>query len=406
MPKFVYEATDSRGKTVSGIVNAQSKEQVLRDLRSQKYNVKSIKEQGGGALEDAGSITARFQHVSVFSLAIFTRQFAVLFNSGMSMVRSLEALMIGGDSEKLTRTIEQIAKDIKAGYSLSRALSKHPDVFSPVYISLVKAGEMAGALGEVLDRLASLMERDNALRKKVSSAMTYPIFVLFFACVVVIGLVLYILPQFMDIFTGLGTELPIYTKILMWIVNTALNPAFIVCFVLFVSIIWISSSFYLKTPQGRKFRDTVILELPIIGPINKKTVIARFCRTLGTLISSGVPVVHSLEIVARAVGNERVSDLLSNVKEGLKAGLRLSQPMMESNIFPPIVSNMVAIGEETGSLAMLMEKLANYFDQEVEYALSSFASVIEPIMILGLGGIIGFILLAVFMPIYGLVSNF
>ena len=390
MPKFVYEATDSRGKTVSGIVNAQSKEQVLRDLRSQKYNVKTIKEQGGGALEEAGSITARFQHVSVFALAIFTRQFAVLFNSGMSMVRSLEALMIGGDSEKLTRTIEQITKDIKSGYSLSRALSKHPDVFSPVYISLVKAGEMAGALGEVLDRLASLMERDNALRKKVSSAMTYPIFVLFFACVVVIGLVLYILPQFMEIFEE----------------NTALNPAFIVCFVLLASVIWIASSFYLKTPRGRKFRDTVILELPIIGPINKKTVIARFCRTLGTLISSGVPVVHSLEIVARAVGNERVSDMLSNVKEGLKAGLRLSQPMMESNLFPPIVSNMVAIGEETGSLAMLMEKLANYFDQEVEYALSSFASVIEPIMILGLGGIIGFILLAVFMPIYSLVSNF
>ena len=210
----------------------------------------------------------------------------------------------------------------------------------------------------------------------------------------------------MTVFEGLGTELPIYTKILMWLVNTALNPAFIVVFVLLISVLWISSSYFLKTPRGRKFRDTVILELPIIGPINKKTVIARFCRTLGTLISSGVPVVHSLEIVGRAVGNERVSDMLGDVKEGLKAGLRLSQPMMESNLFPPIVSNMVAIGEETGSLAMLMEKLANYFDQEVEYALSSFASVIEPIMILGLGGIIGFILLAVFMPIYSLVSNF
>ena len=192
----------------------------------------------------------------------------------------------------------------------------------------------------------------------------------------------------------------------MWMVGTALNPAFVIIFSVFVISSWIMISYFIKTPRGKKFRDTLILELPIIGPINKKTVIARFCRTLGTLISSGVPVVHSLEIVGRAVGNERVSDLLANVKEGLKAGLRLSQPMMETNIFPPIVSSMVAIGEETGSLAVLMEKLANYFDQEVEYSLSSFASVIEPIMILGLGGIIGFILLAVFMPIYSLVSQF
>lgn len=405
MPKFMYEATDSRGKAVSGIVNAQSKEQVIRDLRAQKFTVRSIREQVS-TVEEVGNISSRFQHVSVFALAIFTRQFAVLFNSGMSMVRSLEALTAGGENDKLTRTIEVMTQDIKSGFSLSRALAKHPDVFSPVYISLVKAGEMAGALGEVLDRLASLMERDNALRKRVSSAMTYPIFVLFFAIIVVFGLVLYIFPQFMTVFEGLGTELPIYTKALMWMVGTALNPAFVIIFSIFVIASWIMVSYFIKTPRGKKFRDTLILELPIIGPINKKTVIARFCRTLGTLISSGVPVVHSLEIVGRAVGNERVSDMLANVKEGLKAGLRLSQPMMETNIFPPIVSNMVAIGEETGSLAVLMEKLANYFDQEVEYSLSSFASVIEPIMILGLGGIIGFILLAVFMPIYSLVSNF
>ena len=208
MPKFMYEATDSRGKAVSGIVNAQSKEQVIRDLRAQKFTVRSIREQVA-TVEEVGNISSRFQHVSVFALAIFTRQFAVLFNSGMSMVRSLEALTAGGENDKLTKTIETMTQDIKAGFSLSRALAKHPDVFSPVYISLVKAGEMAGALGEVLDRLASLMERDNALRKKVSSAMTYPIFVLFFAIIVVFGLVLYIFPQFMAVFEGLGTELPI-----------------------------------------------------------------------------------------------------------------------------------------------------------------------------------------------------
>lgn len=404
MPRFQYEALDIRGKTVSGIVNAQSREAVLKDLRNQGYKVTSIKEQGGGL--DTKDLTLSFQRVSVFALALFTRQFAVLFNSGMSMVRSLEALMIQNQRDKLGLTIETMARDIKGGFSLSRALAKHPDIFSPVYVSLVKAGEMAGALGEVLDRLASLMERDNALRKKVSASLTYPMFVLFFAVIVVVGLVLYIFPQFMNVFQGMNVELPIFTKILIWLVDTALNPVVMILFLIGVTFVWLGTTYYVKTPRGRRVRDTIILELPIIGPINKKTVISRFCRTLGTLIASGVPVVHSLEIVGRAVGNDVVASMLDDVKSGLKAGLRLSQPMMESRLFPPIVSNMVAVGEETGNLAALMEKLADYFDQEVEYSLSSFASVIEPIMILGLGLIIGFILLAVFMPIYGLVSNF
>lgn len=404
MPRFQYEALDIRGKTVSGIVNAQSREAVLKDLRNQGYKVTSIKEQGGGL--DTKDLTLSFQRVSVFALALFTRQFAVLFNSGMSMVRSLEALMIQNQRDKLGLTIETMARDIKGGFSLSRALAKHPDIFSPVYVSLVKAGEMAGALGEVLDRLASLMERDNALRKKVSASLTYPMFVLFFAVIVVVGLVLYIFPQFMNVFQGMNVELPIFTKILIWLVDTALNPVVMILFLIGVTFLWLGTTYYVKTPRGRRVRDTIILELPIIGPINKKTVISRFCRTLGTLIASGVPVVHSLEIVGRAVGNDVVASMLDDVKSGLKAGLRLSQPMMESRLFPPIVSNMVAVGEETGNLAALMEKLADYFDQEVEYSLSSFASVIEPIMILGLGLIIGFILLAVFMPIYGLVSNF
>lgn len=404
MPRFQYEALDIRGKTVSGIVNAQSREAVLKDLRNQGYKVTSIKEQGGGL--DTKDLTLSFQRVSVFALALFTRQFAVLFNSGMSMVRSLEALMIQNQRDKLGLTIETMARDIKGGFSLSRALAKHPDIFSPVYVSLVKAGEMAGALGEVLDRLASLMERDNALRKKVSASLTYPMFVLFFAVIVVVGLVLYIFPQFMNVFQGMNVELPIFTKILIWLVDTALNPVVMILFLIGVTFVWLGTTYYVKTPRGRRVRDTIILELPIIGPINKKTVISRFCRTLGTLIASGVPVVHSLEIVGRAVGNDVVASMLDDVKSGLKAGLRLSQPMMESRLFPPIVSNMVAVGEETGNLAALMEKLADYFDQEVEYSLSSFASVIEPIMILGLGLVIGFILLAVFMPIYGLVSNF
>ncbi len=405
MPKFIYEALDSRGKVVTGTVEASTREIVFQDLRAQKYTVKTIKEQG-----DIGSATKefakRFSSVSLYVLAIFTRQFSVLFNAGLSMTRSLEALTSQSLSPKLTETLETVSKDIKSGFSLSRALAKHPDVFSPVYISLVKAGEMAGALGEVLDRLANLMERDNALRKKVAAALTYPIFVMAIAGVVVIGLVLYIFPQFISMFEGLNAELPIYTKILMILVKFMIDPVFIGVFFIGSFIVWVLLSQYTKTPRGKRHKDFLLLEMPIVGPINKKTVISRFCRTLSTLVSSGVPIVHSLEIVSRAVGNEIMSGVLDDVKSGLKAGLRLSQPLLESRLFPPIVGNMVAVGEETGNLPVLMDKLANYYDMEVEYALAGFASVIEPIMIFFLGGIIAFVLLAVFSPIYSLVSKF
>lgn len=406
MPKFIYEAIDPRGKAVTGEVDAATRDIVFQDLKAQKYIPKSIKEKGVSANSFAKGFGKRFSSVSLYVLAIFTRQFAVLFNAGLSMTRSLDALTAQTLSPKLTETLEMVAKDIKSGFSLSRALAKHPEVFSPVYISLVKAGEMAGALGDVLDRLANLLERDNALRKKVSSALTYPMFVMAIAIVVVVGLVLYIFPQFITMFEGLNAELPLPTKLLIGVVKFAMDPVFIAVAIFGTAFLWLLLSQYIKTPRGKRTKDYLLIEFPVIGVINKKTVISRFCRTLSTLVSSGVPIVHSLEIVSRAVGNEIVSGVLDDVKSGLKAGLRLSQPLIESRLFPPIVGNMVAVGEETGNLPLLMDKLANYYDMEVEYALASFASVIEPFMIFGLGGVIAFVLLAVFMPIYSLVQNF
>ena len=406
MPKFIYEAIDPKGKAVTGEVDASTKDIVFQDLKAQRYTVKIIKEKGVDATGFAKDFGKRFSSVSLYVLAIFTRQFAVLFNAGLSMTRSLDALTAQTLSPKLTETLEFIAKDIKSGFSLSRALAKHPEVFSPVYISLVKAGEMAGALGDVLDRLANLLERDNALRKKVSSALTYPMFVMAIAAVIVLGIVMYIFPQFITMFEGLNVELPLPTRLLIAIVKFAMDPVFIGVALLGTTFLWLLLSQYIKTPRGKRTKDFLLIEIPIVGPINKKTIVSRFCRTLSTLVSSGVPIVHSLEIVSRAVGNEIVSGVLDDVKSGLKAGLRLSQPLIESKLFPPIVGNMVAVGEETGNLPILMEKLANYYDMEVEYALASFASVIEPFMIFGLGGVIAFVLLAVFMPIYSLVNNF
>lgn len=405
MPKFSYEAIDSQGKIVKGKIEAQSRDVVFNDLKASKYTITYIKEETD-LMSSLNDMTKKFQKVNLYVLAIFTRQFSVLFNAGLPLTKSLDALGNQALSPKLSETIESVSKDIKSGFSLSRSLAKHPDVFSPVYISLIKAGEMAGALGEVLDRLASLMERDNALRKKIAASLSYPMFVLAFALIVVVGLVLYIFPQFVEVFKGMDVQLPLVTRILIMITELAMNPIFIVCFIVGCVVFYILVNQYTKTGPGRRHKDMLILQMPVVGPINKKTVMSRFCRTLGTLISSGVPVVHALEIVSRAVGNDVISGILEEVKSGLKAGLRLSQPLIESDMFPPIVGHMISVGEETGNIAHLMDKLAIYFDQEIEYDLQSFSSIIEPVMIIGLGSMVAFILLAVFSPIYSLVQQF
>ncbi|MHC9540378.1 MAG: type II secretion system F family protein [Vulcanimicrobiota bacterium] len=405
MPKFAYEALDTRGRVVTGTVDAPDLETVIEDLKTSRYTVTNIKQQSD-VFSFARETARKLQRVSLYALAVFTRQFSVLFNAGLPLTRGLDALARQTMSKKLSYAVMNVSHDIKSGFSLSKAMSKHPDVFSPVYISLVKAGEMAGALGETLDRLASLMEKENTLRKKVAASMVYPIFVFVFSIIVTLGLVFYIFPKFIAIFQGIDIEMPVPTKILIFITDSILNP--LVFFPTVLGIIFFSflSMQYVKTPLGKRQKDRILLELPLIGKINKKVILSRFCRSLGTLIASGVPIVHSLEIVSRAAGNEVISGVIDEIKSALKAGMRLSQPIHENHLFPPIVAHMVAVGEETGNLPILLEKLANYYDTEVEYALTGFASMIEPIMIFVLGGMVGFVLISVFLPIYQIVSKF
>jgi type IV pilus assembly protein PilC len=405
MPKFAYEALDPRGRMVSGTVDAPDLETVIEDLKTSRYTVTNIKQQSD-IFSIAREVARKIQRVSLYALAVFTRQFAVLFNAGLPITRGLDALSKQTMSRKLAYAVMNVCHDIKSGFSLSKAMAKHPDVFSPVYISLVKAGEMAGALGDVLDRLAALMEKENGLRKRVAASMVYPIFVFVFAIIITLGLVFYIFPKFIAIFQGIDIRMPLCTQILIYITEGVLNPLIFFPCLLGVIAFFVLGSQYVKTPLGKRQKDRLLLELPLIGKINKKVILSRFCRTLGTLISSGVPIVHSLEIVSRAAGNEVVSGVIDEIKSALKAGMRLSQPIHENHLFPPIVAHMVAVGEETGNLPILLEKLANYYDLEVEYALTSFASMIEPIMIFVLGGMVGFVLVSVFLPIYQLVSKF
>ncbi len=405
MPIFVYEALDSRGRVVSGSVEAPDSQSVVRDLRNSRYTVTNIREKKD-SWKAFRALAQRFERVSLYALAIFTRQFAVLFNSGISTVRGLEGLGRQSLNARLTRVIQAVYDDLRGGYSLAKAMARHPDVFTPVYIAMVKAGEMSGAMGEILDRLATFLERELTLQKKVVAATTYPA-VVFVACAMVTFiLVSYVFPTFVELFEGIDVQLPLITRSLIWITNTARNPLVVLPVVAGVGVGVYMLGQYFKTPLGRRQRDGALLDLPLAGPLVKKVALSSFCRTLGTLLGSGVPMVHALEIVGKAAGNEVISDIIQEVQMGLKAGMRLSQPLREYRIFPPMLAQMVAIGEETGNLPLMLNKLADFYDLEVEHALEGLTAMLEPVMILFMGIGVGYVLLAVFIPVYDLVGQF
>jgi type IV pilus assembly protein PilC len=390
---------------IQGVVEAPNVEAVIEDLRNVRYTVTNVKEQ----VDPFAAMRAwrlRMSKVNLWSMVVFTRQFATIFNSGVPLIRGLEGLSKQTLNRRLSIALEQVYADVKNGMSMARALAKHPDVFSPVYIALVRAGEMAGALGEILDRTAGFLERDFQLRKRVQSATTYPILVFFITVIVTAILVLWVFPTFVGLLDGLNVALPWPTRLLMFITAVVYNWMFLIALPACLVLGFVSFKRWIKTRTGRRIVDHLVIEIPLVGPINKKVVISRFCRTLATLIQSGVPMMHALEIVSKVAGNEVVSEILDEVKRGVKAGMKLSQPLREYHLFPPIVPHMVSVGEETGNLPDVLQKLANFYDNEVEASLDAFSSLIEPIMIVFMGGVVGFVLLAVFLPVYQILQNF
>lgn len=390
---------------ISGVVEAPNVETVIEDLRNVRYTVTNVKEQAD-MFAAVRAWRMRLHKVNLWALVVFTRQFATIFNSGVPLVRGLEGLSKQTINTRLALALAEVYADVKNGHTMARALQKHPDVFTPVYVALVRAGEMAGALGEILERTASFLERDYTLRKRVQSATTYPIFV-FFVTIIVTGiLVMWVFPTFVGLLDGLNVEMPLPTRILIFITDLVYNPLFLVLTPVALVASVISFQRWMKTRTGRRVIDTLLMDVPIVGPINKKVVISRFCRTLATLLQSGVPLLHALEIVSKVAGNEVVSDILDEIKRGVKTGMKLSQPLKEYHLFPPIVSHMVSVGEETGNLPDILVKLANFYDGEVEASLDAFSSLIEPIMISFMGAVVGFVLLAVFLPVYQILQNF
>ena len=406
MPVFQYEARDQSGQLKRDTITAQNLRMATQKLQEMRYTVINIKEKTTpGAQQDVLGFLQQFSKVNEQSLTVFSRQFATMINAGLAMVRCLDILSEQTEDKKLQATLVQVRRDVEGGATLSNSLARHPQVFSTLYVSMVKAGEMGGVLDEVLERLATFMEKDFSLKKKVQSALTYPVVILCLALAIVFFLVTYILPTFVELFEGMALELPLPTKILMMITKGVKNPVIVAPVVIIIVVGVVVLQRWVTTPFGKKQYDLLKLNVPVFGLLNKKVSISRFCRTLGTLLSSGVPIMQALEIVGKASGNEVIAMTVTKVRESIREGESIASPLAASGMFPPMVTQMVAVGEETGNLDAMLSKIADFYDTEVEYLLSSLTSMLEPIMIVGMGGIVGFIVISVFLPLYQIIGK-
>lgn len=398
MPTFAYTFRDSMGTVRSGTSEAESAEILRKRLQEQGFTVTEVRQiraqrPGGG-----------WGRVKLGDLAIFCRQFSTMQDAGVSIVRSLDVLAQQTQSPKLRRIIMDIQAEVEAGQTLSKAMSKYPNVFSNLFIGLIRAGEVGGVLEESLQRLAAFLEADVALRRKVKAALTYPTIVVIAALAIVIGLVTFILPKFFDVFKDLGIkDFPVMTQMLMDFSNFLTSRWYVM--IAIVVLVVIAFRMFVRTRIGRRLYDRLKLKLPVFGPLNHKIALARFSRTLSTLLSSGVPILQALETVAGTVANEIIAEAVMEARARIREGDRIGPPLEKSGMFPPMVVHMISIGEESGALDQMLSKVADFYESEVESTLQSLTSAIEPVLIVLLGGMVGFIVISLLLPLITAVQN-
>jgi type IV pilus assembly protein PilC len=391
MSVFSYSAKDKTGRKVAGTLEASNQAAAVETLRKKELIPISL-------LEEKSKRRLRARKVKLDDLVIFSRQLATMVDSGIPLVQALSILGEQVEKENFRQVILKIRQDIEEGAGFCDALAKHTTVFSPLYISMVKAGEASGLLNEILDRLANYLEKASALQRKVKSSLTYPIVVICMALLITIFLLVKVVPTFKGIFDMLGGTLPLPTLILIGISN-AIRKSF-----LFLVAGFVGLSILLKrwaaTPDGKRIVDYRLLRLPVFGELLRKVAIAKFSRTLSTLVRSGVPILNSLEIVAKTSGNKIVEEAIIKARTSIKEGEPIAGPLSASNVFPPMVVRMIAVGEQTGELEKMLTKIADFYDEQVDAAVSAMTSLIEPLVIALLGVLIGGIVISLFLPIF------
>lgn len=398
-PIFDYKVKDSGGTLITGNLEGDSRTLVASRLKEMGYIVLAVDERIASA--DVGAAFTRSRKVKLGDLKIFSRQFSVMMSSGLTLIKALSILTEQTKNKGFSEIISKVMKDVESGASLSVALSKHPKVFKVLFVSMVKAGEEGGFLDEIMARLADHYEREADLRRKIRSAMAYPLAVSAFAVLILIAMMLFIVPIFVKMFSEMGAELPLATKMIISISNAMRGYWYL--FALGFVAAYYGVKAFAGTERGILLTDTVKLKLPVFGELSKKVAISRFARTMGTLLASGVPILTAFEVVSDASGNALVARDVRAASLSIKAGEGIAKPLTRSPIFPLMVTQMIAVGEETGALDSMLYKVADFYDDEVSSAVDTLTSLIEPIMIVGVGILIGAILISLYLPMFQLV---
>ena len=415
MPTFQYEAMNNVGQPMKGNVDAASSEDAISKIRAMGNFPTKIRESGGkgaskvkkkGPRAAAASrpTTRRVGHVKVKLLTQFTRQLSTLQDAGLPILRSLRILQEQQKPGPLRVAIRLVAEDVESGLSLSESMGKYPRAFDRLYVNMVRAGELGGVLDLILQRLAEFMERTEALRRKIIGAMIYPVAVIFFALVIVMGLMVFVVPKFKQIFSEQGDDLPAITASLLGFSEWIMGGGWLWIIGLPVGIV-MATRILRTTEGGSLFLDQVKLKIPVLGAITGKSCIARFSRTLGTLLSAGVPILDALAITADTAGNEVYTRALRKVRESIREGESIAKPLRQARVVDSMVTNMIDVGEETGELDNMLTKIADNYEEEVEVMVSGMVSLLEPVMVITLGGIVGYIVVALFMPMVAMMDS-
>jgi type IV pilus assembly protein PilC len=400
MAAFAYNAINAQGLESAGEIHAPDADAAREQLRIRGLLASALKE-----LPSAGEDSARtaFKKIKPKSLQIFSRQFATMIEAGLNVVSALVILEEQTDDEMLISIIRELRADVEGGMLLSQAMLRHPKVFSRLYVSMVEAGEAAGILDQVLDRVAFQIEKETAIKRRVKGAMIYPTMVLIFATLVLIGMLMFLVPVFVKIFADLGGDLPFLTKMVV-IASDFIRAKWFILFPMMGLSVY-SVKRFLKTEQGRIMWDQMKLKLPMkIGEVVLKVTLARFSRTLSTLVAAGVDIIKALEITAQTAGNWVIEEALKDTSIQVQEGVPIAQPLMDNPVFPAMVSQMVKIGEETGELEKMLGKIADFYEDEVDASIGALTSIIEPLMMMLVGLMVGVIIISMYLPMFKMLT--
>jgi type IV pilus assembly protein PilC len=398
---YAYRVRDRQGKLLGGTLEADNEQAVVAKLRQLGYAPVSIEAEKSAGLKAEIRLPGSGR-VKLKDLAVFSRQFATMINSGLSLLRALTILGEQTANKRLAQIILLVRAEVEKGISLSAAMAKHPKAFNRLYVSMVRAGEVGGFLDQVLVKVAETFEKEVALRGKIKSAMTYPVVVFAMVLMIVAAMLLFIVPTFESLYESLGGTLPLPTRVLMGASNALRRFFFLV--IIAVGLLVFAFRRWKATTRGRYAIDKFKLKVKVFGPLFHKSALSRFSRTLSTLIRSGVPILQALEIVGETVNNSVISRAVHDVQDSVREGESLATPLSKHATFPPMVVQMMAVGEETGALEVMLAKVADFYDQEVEAAVASLTSLIEPILIAVMGAAVGGMVIALYMPLFNIIN--